>query len=355
MHPGRLAPLAAFLLLFAGCGPAPPLLLPEETVTVPNSGTVVVYVEAPRYIAGPVLRMFSEQTGITVEARYREEVGDGFYETLKSEAAAGHVDLVWTASPLLALDLVRASLALPFRPAGARVIPGQYHDRGFQWIGFAVTPRVIIFNQDLVSRDEAPQSIDDLAAGPWSGRGAMARIARGPAAFQAAAILARRGDDQGLAVLEAVRARGTRIVESEAEVRRLVAAGEAAWGVLDLDQAICAKRQAEPVSIFFADRMGQGAVVVPHSAVLMRNAPNPAQAKGLFGYFFETETAFQIGNNDCALLSLLPLAARGIPKPEWVPYLGAVNVMALDNGKVHDAYVRHAAYLAGWGPKPPGS
>jgi iron(III) transport system substrate-binding protein len=323
--------------------------VPEETVEVPAGGTVIVYVEAPRYLAQPVLKMFGDQTGISVEAHYREEIGPGFSDAVLKEAEAGRADLLWAASPLPAMALARAGLAAPFRPAGARPVPSQYRYRGFRWIGFAADPRVLIFNHDLVKREEAPESIDDLTAGRWAGKGAFQRIAEGPAAFQAAALFARRGDEEGRRFFDAVAAAGNRIVATGDEVRRLVASGQVPWGVVDLDQAICSKRQADPVSIFFPDRVGPGAVVVPHAVALLARAPHPAQAKGLFGYLFATETAWEVGQNDCALMSLLPVVAMGIPKPEWVPVLGAVNVMSVDNEAVFDAWTRQAAYFASWG------
>src|SRR5262245_38471163 len=338
----RLAPAA--LLLLASCPPPGGEVPPEETVTVPSSGEVVVLVEAPRYLAAPVLALFSEQTGITVKATYREESPAGFLDRVRADATAGKADLFWSATSLSAVGLARAGLAVPFRPVGARPIPSQYRDRQFRWIGFAVDPRVIIFNHDKVSRDEAPQSLDDLTEGRWAGQAAVARPTDGPAAFQAAALLARRGDDAGRRFYDAIKAAGNRAVGTDQEVRRLVVTGEALWGIVDLDQAICAKRQAEPVSIFFPDRAGQGAVIVPQAAVLLRGAPHPEQARGLFGYLFGTDTAWQIGQNDCALMSLLPVASLGIPKPEWVPLLGAVNVMALDNEALFDARERNAAF-----------
>ena len=338
--------------LALACGGTAPPLPPEETVKVPSEGTVVVYVEAPRRLAGPVLKTFGGQTGISVEAHYREQDPASFYQSLKSEAQARRVDLVWTASPLLAIDLVRSDLALPFRPAGARPVPGQYRDRGSRWIGFAADPRVIIFNQDQVSRDSAPQSFDDLVEGPWAGKAVVARIADGPPAYQAASLFARRGDETARTFFDRIITAGNRVVPSDVEVRQMVASGEAAWGIIDLDMAICAKRQAEPVHIFFPDRMAIGTVVVPQAAVLVRGAPHPDQARGLFGYLFATETAWLVGQNDCALLSLLPITAMGISKPEWVPLLGAINVMSVDNEQVYDAYVRQTAYFGSWGGAP---
>jgi ABC-type Fe3+ transport system substrate-binding protein len=124
-----------------------------------------------------------------------------------------------------------------------------------------------------------------------------------------------------------------------------VAAGDSLWGFIDLDRAICAKRRDEPVHIFFPDRMGLGAITPPWVAALLSDAPNPPQARGLFAYLFSTETAWQLGQFDCALMSLLP----NIPRPDWIPTLGGINVTQLDNQAVYDAYHDHVEFFDRWG------
>jgi hypothetical protein len=42
----------------------------------------------------------------------------------------------------------------------------------------------------------------------------------------------------------------------------------------------------------------------------------------------------------------------GIPKPDWVPVLGAVNILSVDNEAVYDAWSRNQAYLSAWGQTP---
>src|SRR5881628_261547 len=119
---GEVRTSLAAVVLSAGsvmCGPQAPPSPPEEAVTVPGEGTVVVYVEAAKRTAGPVLKMFEEQSGIKVSARYREALGEGFLAMVKDEVAAGRADLFWGTTPLTALDLAREGLAVPFRPAGA--------------------------------------------------------------------------------------------------------------------------------------------------------------------------------------------------------------------------------------------
>ncbi len=347
--PSRRIPSAFAILLgasFWACGRAAPNLPPEEVVKVPGQGSVVVYVEAPRRLAGPVLKTFEEQTGIQVNATYRENLAERFLPTLKSQSERGAVDVFWGETPLSAYDMVDAGLAVPFRPAGARPVPGQYRDREFRWVGFAVNPRVIIYNSNRLKRAEAPTETTDLMRPPWAGKGAMPRIASGPAAFHAAALFALLGPEKARAFFETLRSDGgTRIVEDDRAARRLVAEGGADWGLIGLDQAICAKREAEPVNILFPDRLGLGAVVPPHVAMLLRGAPHPAQAKGLFGYLFATESAWVLGQNDCALITLLP----DIPRPEWVPALAAFNVAQVDPEAAWRAYRENSAYLASWG------
>ncbi len=354
IHPFPAATLVAAALLAgaltSGCGPPPISQPPEEAVVVPAGGRVVVYVDAPRRLAGPVLKAFEDQSGIDVEPVYREVIGDGFDDRLLAEARLGRVDLVWGSSPLAAADLLREGLAMPFRPIGARPVLSQYRDRQSRWIGFAVNPRVIIYNHNLVPREGAPASIEDMARAPWGGRGVVARPVHGGAAFHAAALFAIWGAERARGYFETIAANGTRIVGSESEVRALVASGDALWGIIDLDLAIGAKREADPLHIFYPDRIGQGAVTVPQVAVLLRDAPNLAQAKGLFGYLFSTEAAFQIGQNDSALITLMP----NVPKPEWVPVLGQFNVTLLDNDLILKTFSDETSFLSGWGPPPAG-
>ena len=352
MRPLRiLAVMAPFAL--AACGAGGPPIPEEVAVKVPAGGNVVVFVEAPRYLAGPILTMFSEQTGIVIEATYREEVGPAFFEKAVAAAREKKADVFWGASPLAAMELTGKDLLVPFRPAGARAVPLQYHDRAYRWIGFAANPRVILAHDSDAARDRPPAGMEDLITGPWAGKAVLARPAEGTAAFQFAALFAWLGASRAHEFFEKVAAAGNQVVENDAEVRRRVAAGERAWGFVDLDRALCSKRQGEAVSIIFPDRLGMGAVAIPEVVALFQGAPNPDQARGLIGYLFATEAIWAIGQNDCALISLLPVVALGIPKPEWVPVLGALNIQAIDNRKVYDAWTRNRAYLQAWGAPAP--
>ena len=128
-------------------------------------------------------------------------------------------------------------------------------------------------------------------------------------------------------------------------VLEAVVAGDSLWGFINLDLAICARRRNEPIHIFFPDRLSLGAIVPPWVVALLVGAPNVAQAKGLFGWLFHHDSAWQLGQYDCAVMTLLP----NIEKPEWIPILGGVNVTQIDNQAVYDAWSDNLDYFTAWG------
>jgi len=80
-------------------------------------------------------------------------------------------------------------------------------------------------------------------------------------------------------------------------------------------------------------------------AILLRGAPHAPQAKGLFSYLFRTESAWVLGQNDCALVTLLP----NVPRPDWVPALGGLNVAQVDPEAAWKVYRANAPYFSSWG------
>ena len=101
---------------------------------------------------------------------------------------------------------------------------------------------------------------------------------------------------------------------------------------------------------FFPDRLAIGAIATPQAMVLLRGAPHPLQAKGLFAFLFSVDSAYQLSGNDRPLITLLP----NVPKPDWVPNLGAINITVIDNAAVFAAYRAHLDAFQSWGAAGPG-
>src|SRR5262245_20529213 len=113
-------------LTLGGCRrPEETVLPPEEAVEVPTGGEVVVFVEPPRYLPAPLLKMIADRSGMTVQAVYREDSPADFVDRVRAETRAGRADVFLGLGTLTAVSLTRDGLAVPFRPERARPVPPQ--------------------------------------------------------------------------------------------------------------------------------------------------------------------------------------------------------------------------------------
>ena len=99
---------------------------------------VNVYSARQAHLIEPIVRQFTEQSGIKVNLVYAE---DGLAERLKREGRLTPADLVLTVDISRLMELVDADLVQPVRsPSLEQAIPTQYRDPEGRW--FALTTRV---------------------------------------------------------------------------------------------------------------------------------------------------------------------------------------------------------------------
>jgi len=99
---------------------------------------VNVYSARQAHLIEPIVRQFTEQSGIKVNLVYAE---DGLAERLKREGRLTPADLVLTVDISRLMELVDADLVQPVRsPSLEQAIPAQYRDPEGKW--FALTTRV---------------------------------------------------------------------------------------------------------------------------------------------------------------------------------------------------------------------
>ena len=72
------------------------------------------------------------------------------------------------------LVLKSRGVLAPYRSANADGIPAALMDPDHFWTGFSARIRVIAYNTGLVTAEQAPRSVFDLADARWKGQVAMA-------------------------------------------------------------------------------------------------------------------------------------------------------------------------------------
>jgi iron(III) transport system substrate-binding protein len=329
--PIRLAALLA-VLVFAGACARP-------------AREVVVYTSVDQVFSEPVFRAFERESGIRVRAVFdtEETKSTGVLNRLIAESANPQADVFWSGDPVRPFLLIKRRLVEPYvSPQAKDLAPGLRADDG-SWTGVAARARVLLLNRKRMAADEKPRSVRDLADPRFKGRAAIANPLFGTTTMHVAALFAKWGDEPARAFLEALKANGVRIASSNGEVKRLVVAGEVAFGLTDTDDASEARKEGADVDVVYPDDDELGTLVMPTAVVLLAKAPHPDTGRTLVDHLLSAETERRLAEA-AAHMPLRP----GVPTPSEVVGVSAIRAMEVDYARVAAEMERIQPWLRQW-------
>jgi iron(III) transport system substrate-binding protein len=324
--------------LVAGCGGPPSSGAPRE---------VTVYVSTDRVFSEPVLQEYEKRTGVRVNAVYdtEETKSTGLANRLIAEMSRPQADVFWSNEPVRTLVLESRGVLASYHSPAAEGIPAALVDRDGFWTGFSARLRVIAYNTTLVSPEEAPRSVFDLANPRWKGKVAIADPRFGSTSFHVAALYAHVGDAKMDDFFRRLKANDVRVVDSNSTVRDLVVRGEVRVGLTDTDDVNVAVENGEPVAMVLPDRDGLGVPVMPNMVSLIANASHPDEGRRLIDYLLSQDVERQLAESEAVQI---PLHA-GVPGPRNLPSIDSFRPMTLDYTKaaarVEEVTLRAAALL----------
>lgn len=269
---------------------------------------VVVYTSVDRLFSEPVLKDFEKERGIKIKAIFdtEEAKSTGIVNRLIAEKNNPQADVFWSGDPVRPILLEKMDMLEPYAAPNASDIPDIYKDEKGNWTGFSARARVIIYNKNIVNPEEAPKSIFDFLKPDWSGRIAIANPLFGTTSIHAAALFAVLGDNEAKRFFGALKANGAKIVSSNGEVRRLVSRGEVAAGITDTDDVNVAILEGAPVGMVYPDQEGMGTLIMPNMVCIIKNGPNPENAKRLLDFLLSEEVEEKLAYAECVQIPLRP-------------------------------------------------
>jgi iron(III) transport system substrate-binding protein len=343
LSPSRVLPLHAFatfaLVAALGCRSSAP---PREA-----DRTVTIYVSTDRVFSEPILREYEKRSGVKVNAVYdtEETKSTGLANRLLAEKARPQADVFWSNEPVRTLVLKSREVLASYRSPSAKGIPEALVDFEGFWTGFSARMRVIASNTNAVTRNDAPQSIFELADPKWKGQVAMADPRFGSTSFHVAALYALAGDEKMDDFFRRLKANGVRVVDGNSVVRDLVARGDAKVGLTDTDDVNVAVENGQPIAMVLPDRNGLGVPVMPNMVSLIANAPHDEEGRKLIDYLLSADVEGQLAQSEAVQI---PLHA-GVPGPKHIPSIDTFKPMTLDYAKaanrVEDVTARLATIL----------
>jgi iron(III) transport system substrate-binding protein len=306
---------------------------------------VVAYTSVDQVFSEPVFREFERQTGIRVRAVYdtEETKSTGVLNRLIAEGAQPQADVFWSGDPVRPFALIQRGFVEPYVSPNAASIPNTFKAADGMWTGFAARARVLLVNTNLVPEAERPRSIRDLAAPRWKGKAAIANPLFGTTTMHAGTLFAMWGDAEAKAFFESLKANDVRIASSNGEVRRLVANGEVSFGLTDTDDANEAIKEGAPVVMVYPDQEDLGALLMPTTTVLMKNAPHADTGRQLIDYLISPEVERRMAES-AGHLPVRPDLAKSTQGSG----LGDIKPMQVDYSRTATELERVTPWLREW-------
>jgi iron(III) transport system substrate-binding protein len=282
--------------LLVGTATAVALVLMLSSCSEEDDGpSITVYNAQHEELLTEIAPGFTEETGIDVELRH----GDDFElaNQLVQEGSDSPADVFLTEnSPAMSL-VDSEGLFAPLDGQTLRQVPDQYAPDNGHWMGFAARSTVLVYNTDLVSDAELPESILELADPQWRDRIAFSPTG---ADFQAivSAVLELEGERVTEQWLEGLAANGT-VYDGNDVVMESVNSGEVDAGVIYhyywyRDQQEAGDNSSNSQLHFFDDR-DPGAFVSVSGAGVLESSDTPDDAEQFVAYL-----ASEAGQQDIA-------------------------------------------------------
>jgi len=293
-----------------------------------TSDEVVVYTSVDDIFARPIAEEFQHETGVTVRLvpDTEETKSTGLLNRLIAEKSRPQADVFWSGDPVRAAILKSRGISAAYRSPAAAGLPAQFSDPDAYWTGFSARARVLVYNTTLVTAEQVPTSLLQLADERFRGRACLANPLFGTTSMHAAALFAALGDEKARAFFDAFASNGGRLVSSNGEVRRRVVSGECSIGVTDSDDASVAQQEGKPIGIVYPDADGMGTLIVPNCVVLIAGAPHPDAARRFIDYLLGPDTERRLAESQAAQMPLRP----GVPVPPGVTPIEQLRPLDVD-------------------------
>lgn len=289
---------------------------------------VVVYTSVDDVFARPIAQHFEQETGITVRLvpDTEETKSTGLLNRLIAEKERPQADVFWSGDPVRAAILKAKGVSAPYRSPQAAGLPQQFSDPDGHWTGFSARARVLIYNRNLVPESQEPKSVLDLLDPRFKGKACIANPLFGTTAMHAAALFAILGEEKAKAFFGGFAANGGKILSSNGEVRRRVAAGEFAVGIADTDDVNVARLEGKPVGMVYPDANGMGTLIIPNCVVLIAGGLNSEAGRRFIDYLLRPETAKALAESEAAQMPL----RSGVPVPQGMTSFESLKPMSVD-------------------------
>jgi len=277
----------------------------------------------------PVLDAFQAQhpeVKILLRAGSNSELANALIE----EQANPQADVFITTELFTIQALAQEGVLQSYLPPGADQWPAEFIGPDQMWVGLTRRARVILYNTDQVSPEEAPTSIFELTDPKWKGQIAATGSTNGSMQAQIAVMRQLIGEEATKEWLQGLIANQTTFFGGHTDVRKAVGAGEFKLGLVNHYYYHLQKDEGSPVGVVYPDQGENqiGLITNATAAAIVKGARNLAAAQALVDFLVSSEgqRLFAERNYEYPIRAGVPLREGVLPLEQV--RLAEVNVSA---------------------------
>lgn len=273
-------------MVLAACAPsAQPAASADEV-----SGQLVIYSGRSEPLIQPVIDAFRAQYP-NVEVLLKSGSNSQMANALIEEKANPQADLFITTEIFTIQAMAKEGVLQSYRPAAADRLPAEALGNDNLWVGLTRRARVIMYNTDLVSPEEAPQSIFDLTDPKWNGQIAAAGSTNGGMQAQVAVLEKIIGAEKTEAWLRGLIANNVTFFGGHTDVRKAVGAGEFKIGLVNHYYYYLQAAEGSPVGVVFPDQAEGEVGLISNltGAGVVNGTKNPTAAGAFIDFLLSEE------------------------------------------------------------------
>ena len=284
--PGKLLATGAAVLLLgiaAGCGGDDEGATDAAGAADGGGGTVVVYSGREEELVAPLFEQFEEESGVDVQVRYGDSAE--LAATIAEEGDNSPADVYFAQDPGALGAVEEAGLLAELPDDLLERVDERFRDPDGRWVGTSGRARVIVYNTDMLSEDELPDSVFDLTGPEWKGK---LGVSPTNGSFQAFVTVMRltEGDDATREWLEGILANEPKIYDGNTPIVEATAAGEIELGLVNHYYLYVVREEQPdaPIENLYLPGDDPGALVSVAGAAILDRAEHPDQAEQLVDF-----------------------------------------------------------------------
>jgi len=286
-----------------------------------------------RVFSEPILKSFEQNTGIRVRPLFDVEASKttGLVNRLIAEKSNPQADVFWNSEIMRTIHLKRMGILQRYASSAAKDIPANFKDSDGYWTGFAARARVLIYNKNLLKKEEVPISIFQLTQNNWKNDVALANPLFGTTATHMAALYELLGEKKAVEYWDQLE-NNIVLVLGNSTSRDMVQSGEIKIGFTDTDDVWVSLANKKPVGYVYPDQNGIGTLLIPNTVSLIKDGPNSTEGKILIDYLLSKEIESALAFSGSGQMPL----RQGVKCPDDIPDFYSIRLMDVDFEKVAD-------------------